>query len=1304
MNKGKIAIFISLALALVVGLLLVGFASPSSPIIPAGTVLAGASDNGNNGNGNGVGPPPYPHGKVKPAERQAAADKRAADLQAAGLTLQAVTVGPGDTPDYFGITPNYANSPLPTVDPNTLVVTGGIQKFVDSLPQLNQANDLNQTLPVAVPETLTIGTAPEADYYEIAAIQTSIQMHGNLTPTPLRVYVQIETPTFAAAHPGVSSHVPLFYPGGSPILKNGQQVYAVRAPQYLGPIIIAQRDRPVRILFDNYLPPTSDPGYLFVPVDTSYLGAGPGFNNATGGPDNRAVIHLHGGVTPWVSDGTPQQWLTPGNEPTGYAQGPSTANVPDMPVPANGSVTLYYTNQQSARLMFYHDHALGLTRLNVYDGLAAGYLLQDPVEKAMVEGGTISPPGWTTPVQVTAGTIPATQIPLVIQDKTFVPDAAQLALEDPTWDSAKWGGGNGSLWFPHVYMPNQNPYDVSGANPMGRWDYGPWFWPPFTGLINGPLPNPYYGSTPYEPPFIPGVPNVSGTPEAFMDTPVVNGTVYPTLTVPAAPVRFRILNAANDRYWNLQLYQATAGIVSSITVDTIGGNYTAPVVTITGGGGGIGAAATATVNPTGNITGIDMISVGSGYTSVPTVNISDPTGTGATATAHIYNAAPTEVGMVPASLTAGINFPMAWREQTPGMTPDILDGRQGGVPDPALRGPAMVQIGTEGGFLPAPALLHNIPIGYEQNKRNITVMNVKQHTLLLGPAERADVIVDFTNFAGKTLILYNDAPAALPAGDPRNDYYTSDLDQTSTGGAPTTQPGYGPNTRTIMQIKVDGVDSGVPGPVDAYNDTNFKALQTALPAAFAASQDTIIVPQTPYQAAYPGTSMPDVGNASQYMKLQDTSFTFKPIGQNTALTMETQPKSVIEDFTVDYGRMDAILGVEIPHTNNTNQTSIIQGYIDPPTELIQVSDKATLIGALNDGTQIWKITHNGVDTHAVHVHLFNAQVVNRVGWDGAIYPPEPNEIGWKETIQMNPLEDIIIALRPITMTLPWDLTNSVRLLDPSRPAGATGVQFANVDPNGNPVTVTNELVNFGWEYVWHCHLLGHEENDMMRPIAFGVPPLAPSNLTASKTGNGGGTKVTLKWTNNSKSATHFLIQRATLSGGPWADLITLPASTTTYTETIGTKTYWYQVFAVDNIGTTKASGFTAPVPGYSMLTMKSAPAGPVTTGPVPPPLAAPTNVNATYAVQGNPRNSTSVRITLTWTGVAGATGYNIEVATTNTFTAGSIVATGNPNGGATSWTSANLTRGVAYYVHIRAVKGTVTSDWANANPFPINTP
>ena len=46
--------------------------------------------------------------------------------------------------------------------------------------------------------------------------------------------------------------------------------------------------------------------------------------------DNRALLHLHGGTTPWISDGTPHQWITPANETTPWPQGVAVGNVPDM--------------------------------------------------------------------------------------------------------------------------------------------------------------------------------------------------------------------------------------------------------------------------------------------------------------------------------------------------------------------------------------------------------------------------------------------------------------------------------------------------------------------------------------------------------------------------------------------------------------------------------------------------------------------------------------------------------------------------------------------------------------------------------------------------------------------------------------------------------------------------------------------------------------------------------------------------------------------------------------------------------------
>jgi hypothetical protein len=151
---------------------------------------------------------------------------------------------------------------------------------------------------------------------------------------------------------------------------------------------------------------------------------------------------------------------------------------------------------------------------------------------------------------------------------------------------------------------------------------------------------------------------------------------------------------------------------------------------------------------------------------------------------------------------------------------------------------------------------------------------------------------------------------------------------------------------------------------------------------------------------------------------------------------------------------------------------------------------------------LWRISHIGVDSHAIHFHLFNVQVVNRVDWTNTIKPPYDDEYGWKETIRTNPFEDIIVAIKPkaADMQLPWAIPNSNRLLDPTMPLGSTANFTPAAPPPGLPgvAGTTNVMTNFGWEYVWHCHLLGHEENDMMRPIVF-LPDLpfavvAPATL------------------------------------------------------------------------------------------------------------------------------------------------------------------------------------------------------------------
>jgi hypothetical protein len=198
-----------------------------------------------------------------------------------------------------------------------------------------------------------------------------------------------------------------------------------------------------------------------------------------------------------------------------------------------------------------------------------------------------------------------------------------------------------------------------------------------------------------------------------------------------------------------------------------------------------------------------------------------------------------------------------------------------------------------------------------------------------------------------------------------------------------------------------------------------------------------------------------------------------------------------------FGRMSGMLGLSLP--NSPNHVLIPYGLASPPTDLVKGSLEASPIGVMPDGTQIWRIFHNGVDTHTIHTHLFHAQLVNRLGQDGILLPTDPIELGWKDTFRVNPLEITYLAMRPTIPTpaqLPFEAPDSVRLIDPTLPEGATLVPPPPAgwfDPAGNAIPeILNHTLNFGWEYVWHCHILAHEEMDMMHALVFAVPPRAPS--------------------------------------------------------------------------------------------------------------------------------------------------------------------------------------------------------------------
>lgn len=168
---------------------------------------------------------------------------------------------------------------------------------------------------------------------------------------------------------------------------------------HLGGMIAAKRGTPVQITFRNHLPVNH-----IMPIDSTVMGADLA--------RDRVCVHLHGGLVPWTSDGGPHAWWDPhGN------RGPSFMNPLGAPLAAN-EAEYYYPNEQGSRLIWYHDHSFGNTRINAYAGIATGYVIYDDYELSLVSDHNL--PGPLDPRTVY----------LIFQDKKFVKTTTQAT--DPT--------------------------------------------------------------------------------------------------------------------------------------------------------------------------------------------------------------------------------------------------------------------------------------------------------------------------------------------------------------------------------------------------------------------------------------------------------------------------------------------------------------------------------------------------------------------------------------------------------------------------------------------------------------------------------------------------------------------------------------------------------------------------------------------------------------------------------------------------------------------------------------------------------
>jgi spore coat protein A, manganese oxidase len=199
-------------------------------------------------------------------------------------------------------------------------------------------------------------------------------------------------------------------------------------PTGLAPLIEARNGEPLDIHWINNLPTKH-----FLPIDHSLHGCG------TDVPDVRTITHLHGAKVPSRDDGYPEDWFIPG-----------------------ASRTCHYPLRQEAATLWYHDHAMGLNRLNTYAGLFGMFLIRDQVEDAL---------------HLPSGKY---EVPLLLYDRDFTAD--------------------GQLF-----------YDTSG-DPEHQW-----------------------------------------IPEFSADGLLVNGKIRPYFNVEPRLYRFRIVNVANSRFFNLTL-------------------------------------------------------------------------------------------------------------------------------------------------------------------------------------------------------------------------------------------------------------------------------------------------------------------------------------------------------------------------------------------------------------------------------------------------------------------------------------------------------------------------------------------------------------------------------------------------------------------------------------------------------------------------------------------------------------------------------------------------------------------------------
>ena len=404
-----------------------------------------------------------------------------------------------------------------------------------------------------------------------------------------------------------------------------------------------------------------------------------------------------------------------------------------------------------------------------------------------------------------------------------------------------------------------------------------------------------------------------------------------------------------------------------------------------------------------------------------------------------------------------------------GITLNPLTGNPTNTPfvNAATGSSSWLQIAAECGFLQKPcARPSNLPINTDPTGFYI---DPTKFSLLVGSAERPDVLVDFsgTGYVGKDIILYNDCPAPFPGGDVRNDYFPglSNGNPANTVGLPTNLA-MARNTRCIMKFSVRGSVTGT-GPEGTLNlDTTTDLSARKGPTPWNMEPQLISVSTLPdpiasgaaaggydVNASWGGsgaTITTNVWNGTTYASKTTTVNVWKNMSLN-------------ETFD-EYGRLEQRLGP----------------LLAAPTGLTYLAPLNSVDMVTNGNVEVWAIYNTTADVHPMHLHMSNWQVIGRQVFTGvapALTPSgimrgaNPDETGFKETVKCWPGEIVYI------MAL-WDIPQ------------IDGPSTANFDP---PTSPRPALLGYD-ETVWHCHILEHEEHDMMRPLAISIAAFAVPNV------------------------------------------------------------------------------------------------------------------------------------------------------------------------------------------------------------------